>query len=163
MSKLVVGVLLLVGFGLSSREGLGQKYIAIDKDGIPKKQIQIGDDFHFKQFGNSVLYNTVIHDIRDTAVYIGPKEVPIAVPLSQIEVIYVRKKWPKAVSLSSSFIGAWFLIAGLTETIADTGNYSAGNAAIIGASLIAVSQLVRLFHWKKYGSGKYRIRILEKY
>ncbi len=161
--KLFIEFLLLISLGLCCSESSGQRYLAIDKSGISKQQIKIGDDFHFKQLGNPVLYNAVIIGLGDTVIYIGPKEVPVSVPLSEIDLIYVARKWPKTVSLASSFVGGWFLIAGLAEAIADTGNYSAKGAAIIGISLIAVSQLVRLFKWKKYGSKKNRFRILEKF
>ena len=118
-----------------------------------------GDDFHFKQFGNPVLYNAKISGLGDTVVLISIKEIPV--PLSQIEVIYVRKKWPKPTSIAVSSVGGWFLIASFAEVIADTGNYSAGATAIIGISLVAVGQLIRLFKWKKYGSNKYQIRIVD--
>ena len=163
MARLAVGFILLIGLGLGPREGMGQNYLAIDKKGISKKRINVGNEFHFKQFGNQVLYNAKIIDIGDTVIYLGPEAMPVMVPLSEIEVVFVRKKWPKEVSLTASFVGAWFLIAGVAEAIADTGNYSAGGTLIIGASLVVVSQLVRLAKWKKYGSGKYRFRILEKY
>lgn len=163
MTRLALSIVLLIGFGLGSRDSLGQRYLAIDKDGIPKRQIHVGDAFHFKQFGNQVLYNAVIIELGDTVVYLGPEALPVIVPLSEIDAIFVRKKWPTAVSISSSVVGGWFLIAGVAEAISDKGNYNAGGALVIGASLIAVGQLVGLEKWKKYGSGKHRFRILEKF
>jgi len=163
VTKPLVKLTFYLLLGLSSEYGLGQRYIGIDKGGIRKAKIEIGDPFRFKQFGNPVVYNAVFIDLGDTTIYLEPKEKPVALPLSEIEAIFLPKKWPRAVALTSEFAGVWFLIAAFAEAIADTGNYSAGGAAIIGGSLIAAGQIFRLFRWKKYGSGKYRFRILEKY
>ena len=139
---------------------VAQKYLQLDKYGIRKEQLRAGDPIRFKLIGGSEIYVDEIAEIEDSLLYLRVKAY--ALPVNQIEIIYLKRASVKNITQTATFLAFWFLVAGAVEWYGDYENFNEATAGVIGASMLGLGQGVKLFRWKKYRVTKNaRLRILE--
>lgn len=128
------------------------RYVVVEKLGGKRLRLVEGDEFHFKLKDQTALYNDVIIGFRDSTIIISSG---IKVQTGQIAAVYKKRRSVQAFRISMQTVGAGFIIFPTLAYVSDKNKYSPRESIIIGTSMIALAQLIRLVpKWKKFKMDK---------
>ncbi len=153
----IVALVCLILLLVSSAKA--QRFLVLDRYGKKRIKLFEGEQIYFKQTNNRILYRAHILELKDTSLVLAGSQHELS--LNQIAAVY----FPRKITVFRSgfnYLGSGFLFAGLIHpTIADA-QYEARESLIAGSSLLILSQVIRLFKWKKFSiNARSRIRILD--
>lgn len=138
-----------------------QKFLVIDRYGMKRIKFAEGDKiwFSLKKDGK-YRYKDVIGELRDSTMYLAKRKTFIK--LSEISAFYFTNGFSLWFTGGSYFVGTGFLFSAAVHPLISNAQYDQKESAIIGASFLALGQLVRLFRRRKFKvTDNTRIRILD--
>jgi hypothetical protein len=139
---------------------IAQKFLVLDRFGKSRIRLAEGDLVAFKQKGNKVMYRDVIRELGDSTVMFGSQVQPFK--LSEFDSFHFRRTGITFVRGGTTFIGSGFLFAALVEPLIGDSRYDRRESAIIGATFLGGSQLLRLFEKKTFRvNDRSRVRIID--
>ena len=138
-----------------------QKVLVLDRYGTKRIKLIEGDRIWFSLKKDSkVRYKDYIAQLNDSTITLANRKTKIK--LSEISALYFTNGIMTWLNAGSYFVGGGFLISAAVHPLVGDAQYDQTEAAIIGASFIAISQITRFLKRKKYKiNSNTRIRILD--
>jgi hypothetical protein len=138
-----------------------QKYIIVDSYGTKRWRLDIGDEIRFKTIDSQYRNFDFIKELQDSLVLF--KESGAYVHINEFEILYKPRPVVQGITTSSYFPATGFLFSGLVAyPLITNPAYSQSDAIILGLGFLALGQILRPIHYKKYFTKrKSRIRIMD--
>jgi hypothetical protein len=149
--------LTIFSYGLQAQN---PKFLVLDRYTTKRIKLYEGDAIWVKLKGEDFKMKDYIKQLKDSTLVLGKRDQEI--PLNDIEAFYFHRTGWQMLSGGLGYIGAGFVFSAAVHPLIRDAQYDQKEAATIGLTALALSQVVKLFHRKKYHIGpNTRVRIIE--
>lgn len=142
---------------------LPQKYIVLDRYSPKRIYITEGQAIRFSLKGDKAIFNDHIETLNEIDSTIFLAGAKINVHTREFSTFYFDRTWVRPMQAGLGFIGGGFLLsAAVHPLMGNNANYDPKEQAIIGASALAIGQVIRIFKVRKFKikTNRSRARIL---
>ncbi|PWJ42403.1 hypothetical protein [Sediminitomix flava] len=160
LKKLILSLLLIV----SIQQVWAQKYLVVDNYNKKRERYFVGDDLYLSVRGEKKIFHDKILALTDSTITLENQNEELV--LSEIDAIYLKRKWVTITSTGLGFIGFGFLFSGAVYPLLEDQRYEQDESFITGAAFVVAAAALQLkpIKYRKFDftdGDRSRIRILD--